>query len=668
MNPVRGAMGAAVNLARSFGRRPEAPSQAPAEIVAGQEKDWTVLVYLEGRHQLGYSAQAALSAMTSVGSDAHVNVVTQATIEPTLGERLYPDMKPMPTQRLYLGKDGATAVDRIADTKLSESSLRDFVDWGMKNFPARKTMLIVKKHGLGFAKAEPSAPLSAREMRQALEGRKLDVIAFDSCAMQQLEVAYELKDVAKVVTGSEEDVFAIDFPYAKIVQDLQSAPGSIDAAGAGRNLVEAHRAEARRGMQSAVDSAKLEHAASAIHALVDTIKRERLDRSVLYTCMLRTSSMEPQESMRLAFNFRDIRGFLEHLASDPEVTSEAIREAARKAEAAVGAAVIDNAISEGKKRLKDGRGLTALIPWKPLSPGLREGYEKLAFNRDSAWTDLIDYVFEKHETTESVASVGAGPRLSLTQWAGKKAIQGYKKYIAPYLQVSCRCKPSCSQYTRQAIEKHGLVEGTKLGFMRLLTCAGAEGVMDDPVPGVDAKTSLAEPPPVLIDPAVVPDQKSAARQKTERFAILGARLAGRVAGGMGSALAALPVGIALGGRLGWMAGRGTIDDFNRALLEKYPREGVREMVKLEHKVGDIPHAVAGKLATTTGSPRVARMVAGTLGAALGGVLGGLGAAWKGWTMGGLFGALFAGNALKNHFGELPRHPYTESVLARDYAG
>ena len=46
----------------------------------------------------------------------------------------------------------------------------------------------------------------------------------------------------------------------------------------------------------------------------------------------------------------------------------------------------------------------------------------------------------------------------------------YQKLISPLTGPSCRFFPSCSSYTLQAIDKHGLVKGLFLSLRRISRC------------------------------------------------------------------------------------------------------------------------------------------------------------------------------------------------------
>ena len=46
----------------------------------------------------------------------------------------------------------------------------------------------------------------------------------------------------------------------------------------------------------------------------------------------------------------------------------------------------------------------------------------------------------------------------------------YQKCISPFFPLRCRFVPTCSEYTKQAINKYGIKKGVYLGFKRILKC------------------------------------------------------------------------------------------------------------------------------------------------------------------------------------------------------
>ena len=49
-------------------------------------------------------------------------------------------------------------------------------------------------------------------------------------------------------------------------------------------------------------------------------------------------------------------------------------------------------------------------------------------------------------------------------------IKFYQKAISPFLGRRCRFYPTCSEYTKQAVEKYGALKGLYLGLFRILKC------------------------------------------------------------------------------------------------------------------------------------------------------------------------------------------------------
>jgi putative membrane protein insertion efficiency factor len=46
----------------------------------------------------------------------------------------------------------------------------------------------------------------------------------------------------------------------------------------------------------------------------------------------------------------------------------------------------------------------------------------------------------------------------------------YKLVVSPLLPSACRFHPTCSDYMKEAIEKHGVLKGVGLGLRRLARC------------------------------------------------------------------------------------------------------------------------------------------------------------------------------------------------------
>lgn len=57
----------------------------------------------------------------------------------------------------------------------------------------------------------------------------------------------------------------------------------------------------------------------------------------------------------------------------------------------------------------------------------------------------------------------------------------YQRAISPWLRPSCRFAPTCSEYTAQAIHRHGVVRGLWYGLRRLGRCHPLGGSGFDPV-------------------------------------------------------------------------------------------------------------------------------------------------------------------------------------------
>jgi putative membrane protein insertion efficiency factor len=61
-------------------------------------------------------------------------------------------------------------------------------------------------------------------------------------------------------------------------------------------------------------------------------------------------------------------------------------------------------------------------------------------------------------------------------------LRAYQYAIRPMLGANCRFYPSCSDYAREAIERHGAGKGSWLSARRLARCHPYHPGGHDPVP------------------------------------------------------------------------------------------------------------------------------------------------------------------------------------------
>lgn len=61
-------------------------------------------------------------------------------------------------------------------------------------------------------------------------------------------------------------------------------------------------------------------------------------------------------------------------------------------------------------------------------------------------------------------------------------IRIYQYTISPLLGRRCRFFPSCSEYTAEALQKHGALKGARLGLNRISRCHPWNPGGFDPVP------------------------------------------------------------------------------------------------------------------------------------------------------------------------------------------
>jgi putative membrane protein insertion efficiency factor len=76
----------------------------------------------------------------------------------------------------------------------------------------------------------------------------------------------------------------------------------------------------------------------------------------------------------------------------------------------------------------------------------------------------------------------APAEFSLAQRIALAALRSYKILISPMFAGSCRYVPSCSDYAAEAVQRFGVLRGSRLAAARLARCHPLGGHGIDAVP------------------------------------------------------------------------------------------------------------------------------------------------------------------------------------------
>lgn len=111
--------------------------------------------------------------------------------------------------------------------------LSDVINDAFSIYKSKSQGLILWSHATSWLPADQSLwtrsfgkdgldEMDIAELKQALPDSFFDFIIFDACLMASVEVCYELKDKAKYIIASPNEIFAKGFPYDEIVEDMYS--------------------------------------------------------------------------------------------------------------------------------------------------------------------------------------------------------------------------------------------------------------------------------------------------------------------------------------------------------------------------------------------------------------------------------------------------------------
>ena len=367
--------------------------------MALNKRDWALLAYVAGDNNLSRAGRADIEELAKVGINSRIHAAAEfdARVDDFIGSIRYEFTEQDPDL-----KRGHAKIIQHLDEKNSgdPSTFRAFLDFGLERYPAQNVLVVVWGHGHGFQDltksigddTESNASIDMPELKQALAAslkksgvEKVAILGFDACLMSVLEVAFELKDVAHFIVGSQQTERADGWPYEEVLKEMKKSPQPLAL---GERIVDAyvqfHKKQGfTNGTQSVIDTAPVAAAAKALSELGDCLSEQLSKpgfRSVLESTRMGAQAFGSSD-------YVDVMDFCSRLARVPECKPHA---------GAFGEAA--KACIRFEKHTDDLPEANGLSLWFPLSKTLfllfRPQYARLAMNREfSGWLKFLDKFF-----------------------------------------------------------------------------------------------------------------------------------------------------------------------------------------------------------------------------------------------------------------------------------
>lgn len=203
---------------------------------AQSTETWTVLVYMAGDNNLWQNAIQDINDMESATLPANLTLVVQSDLP---ASSAYPE-----GQRRLIRQDSSPDITSPLIQNLGSinsgnpQTLNDFARWGFARYPSTRKALFIWGHGNSWFKDDSSKWICPDDdaqqvmhvwdgsLRSAFNGLPyLDILLFDACSMQTLEVLSEVKDFAALIIGSAELVPSTGFPYQDFLHRFDGTAG-----------------------------------------------------------------------------------------------------------------------------------------------------------------------------------------------------------------------------------------------------------------------------------------------------------------------------------------------------------------------------------------------------------------------------------------------------------
>lgn len=200
--------------------------------------EWTVLMFMAGDNNLEDAAIDDFNELETLGSTDEVNLIAQ--IDRHSGyDKTNGDWSDTRRYKITQDSDRDTMQsellnDTMGDINMADpDNLADFLLWGVESYPAKRYLVVLWDHGLGWSGgvlSDKGTYMSIMQVREAFEtvrsqwDHTFDLVGFDACLMGGIEVYYQLIGYANYSFGSGKNEPTDGLPYNDFIRDLVEDP------------------------------------------------------------------------------------------------------------------------------------------------------------------------------------------------------------------------------------------------------------------------------------------------------------------------------------------------------------------------------------------------------------------------------------------------------------
>ncbi|MFL6247256.1 MAG: clostripain-related cysteine peptidase [Thermoanaerobaculia bacterium] len=387
-------------------------------------KEWAIMMFIANDNDLDQFTRDKIAEINSVGSTRAADVILQFD---TRGESFIRRMRLSKGQMFRL-----RALQKETNTGDKRTLIR-FADLTLEDFHPHRAMLVISNHGSGFdiagdqgigratsRKTETRAPifwaattrttafavleasggsrpadtdtLDLLELKAAMRSiarrhGRIELLVFDACLMGTVEVAYQLRNTARVMVASQSNIPVPGCRFASTFGIMRDETLPTDAAAKALVLDVTPVVVDEYSAMASVDLDRADELAEAISVLADTLLAA-LDNDAT---ALRNVTRAHLSALRfLDSDTIDLFDFCQRLLARMQ-NNEDVREAAADVQEAVEHFVLHanpcGTVVEGA------RGISITLPRR--RDAISAAYRQLDFAGETSWMAFLDAYLPK---------------------------------------------------------------------------------------------------------------------------------------------------------------------------------------------------------------------------------------------------------------------------------